>query len=269
MIEPSRNVWMALAGEHLALVNRLVAEGPALAPMIAHYAQMAGEQALKALLVARGVRPRRTRDMGALLREVCENGVVLGEQEDACQRLNQYVGLTLTPNDEIEVSALQAGVARDDAQRLVDAAELALSYLGPAPTRSPESLPADDQPRAGATDLEVGLDTPISEVVAAVVAAADPVRVILFGSRAGGQPDHDSDIDLMVEIDRDVPRRQESVRIRIAISPRDYSLDLLVYTPAMIAKQRGVYSSFLSEIEETGRVMYERAPGREPRAGGS
>lgn len=64
----------------------------------------------------------------------------------------------------------------------------------------------------------------------------------------------------MVEIDRDVPRRLESVRIRLAISPRDYSLDLLVYTPEMIAKQRGVHTSFLSEIEETGRLMYERIP---------
>lgn len=51
MIEPSRNMWMALAGEPLAVANRLVAAGPDLSPMVAHYAQMAGDQALKALLV--------------------------------------------------------------------------------------------------------------------------------------------------------------------------------------------------------------------------
>ena len=71
--------------------------------------------------------------------------------------------------------------------------------------------------------------------------------------------DAESDVDLMIELDREAHPREEARHIRAALGPRAHHLDLHVYTPSKIAKQRGVNTSFLSEIEETGRIVYERA----------
>lgn len=100
---------------------------------------------------------------------------------------------------------------------------------------------------------------PLDEIVATLVREVQPVRIVMFGSRAQGTAGPDSDLDLMIEVDREVHPREEAIRIRQLLWPRDYSLDLKVYSPSMIAKHRGVQTSFLSEIERTGRVLYERA----------
>jgi predicted nucleotidyltransferase len=49
-------------------------------------------------------------------------------------------------------------------------------------------------------------------LLAAVVRYFDPVRIILFGSRARHEADADSDWDLMVVLDDDVPPGKRSLR---------------------------------------------------------
>ena len=52
------------------------------------------------------------------------------------------------------------------------------------------------------------------EITRRIVAAADPVKVILFGSHARGSTHFDSDLDLLV-IERDpVSTHQEAIRLR-------------------------------------------------------
>ncbi len=57
-------------------------------------------------------------------------------------------------------------------------------------------------------------------------------RVLLFGSRADGTATAESDFDVLVIARSDVPFvERQSLALR-AVGPRDYPLDLLVYTPA-------------------------------------
>jgi len=67
----------------------------------------------------------------------------------------------------------------------------------------------------------------------------------------------DSDVDLLVIMPRTRYRGERmSVRIRQAI-PRDFPLDLLVRTPADVARRLRWGDCFLREVMDKGRVMYE------------
>ena len=93
----------------------------------------------------------------------------------------------------------------------------------------------------------------------AVARKFHPRKIILFGSYASGKPTGDSDVDLLVIMPRTRARGERmSVRIRQAV-PRDFSLDLLVRTPSDVAKRLKQGDSFIQEVMERGRIMYEAA----------
>ena len=84
-----------------------------------------------------------------------------------------------------------------------------------------------------------------------------PRKIILFGSYAYGKPTEDSDVDLLVVMNRTRQRGERmSVRIRLALQ-RDFPMDLLVRTPAEITKRLRWGDCFMQEIIEKGKVMYE------------
>jgi uncharacterized protein len=91
----------------------------------------------------------------------------------------------------------------------------------------------------------------------AVAQEFHPQRIVLFGSYGYGKPTENSDVDLLVIM----PRTREggermSVRIRHAI-PRDFPLDLLVRTPADVARRLRWGDPFICELLEKGKVLYE------------
>ena len=70
-----------------------------------------------------------------------------------------------------------------------------------------------------------------------------PLKIVLFGSYAYGNPTEDSDVDLMVIMPKDdsgLRNRERAVAIRSAI-PKPFPLDLLVRDPEDIAwwRRRG------------------------------
>jgi predicted nucleotidyltransferase len=84
-----------------------------------------------------------------------------------------------------------------------------------------------------------------------------PRKIILFGSYAYGNPMEDSDVDLLVVMDRTRYRGERmSVRIRLAIQA-DFPMDLLVRTPHFISKRLAWGDSFTEEIVSKGKVLYE------------
>lgn len=84
-----------------------------------------------------------------------------------------------------------------------------------------------------------------------------PHKIILFGSYGYGTPTEDSDVDLLVIMNRTRYRGERmSVRIRHAV-PRDFPMDLLVRTPAEVGKRLRWRDCFMQEIIEQGEVLYE------------
>jgi len=97
--------------------------------------------------------------------------------------------------------------------------------------------------------------------------ASDPYKIILFGSHANGNPNKDSDIDIMVILDNDhvsktyQERLDKKVYIRTLVLEvnQKVPLDILVYSKAELKKIKEYGNQFVEEIEKTGKVIYEKA----------
>jgi predicted nucleotidyltransferase len=83
-----------------------------------------------------------------------------------------------------------------------------------------------------------------------------PRRIVLFGSYAAGKPTPDSDVDLLVVLPHKGRAVDQSVRIRLETHPT-FPLDLLVRTPREVRKRLAMGDTFLRDILEKGKVLYE------------
>jgi predicted nucleotidyltransferase len=96
----------------------------------------------------------------------------------------------------------------------------------------------------------------IKDLCEQIVRACNPQKIILFGSYAYGQPNEDSDVDLLVVMPFKCSPHQQAFKIRMKIDP-PMPLDLLVRTPDYIAERIAMGDFFMQEITEQGKVLYE------------
>ena len=99
----------------------------------------------------------------------------------------------------------------------------------------------------------------LPEIVRRLVEEFDPEEIILFGSRAWGQPRADSDYDLFVivaESQEQLIRRM--IRASHCLGGIDVSTDVLVKTQAEVGRFREVHASLEAEVLERGKLLYER-----------
>jgi predicted nucleotidyltransferase len=98
----------------------------------------------------------------------------------------------------------------------------------------------------------------VEEIVRRIVDNYKPEKIILFGSYAYGIPTKDSDLDLLVVKDTDLPRHKRAREIRkhlwgICEIPKD----IIVYTPKEIDEWREVDQAFVTEVVKKGKILYE------------
>lgn len=97
----------------------------------------------------------------------------------------------------------------------------------------------------------------IKAVTEQIAKEFQPERIVLFGSHAYGEPDPDSDVDLLVVMD--TPLREVDQAVAIGQELRcPFGLDLIVRTPSNLEHRIALGDWFLREIIERGTVMYER-----------
>lgn len=84
-------------------------------------------------------------------------------------------------------------------------------------------------------------------------------KIILFGSYAYGQPEKDSDLDLLVVVRKsELPRHKRAREIRKQLwGLTDTPKDILVYTEDEIEDWKGVKQAFIAKIMNSGRLLYE------------
>lgn len=101
-------------------------------------------------------------------------------------------------------------------------------------------------------------DTAIREVIERLVQAADPVRVVLFGSYAQGNPAPDSDLDILV-VQREVASAsREMARLRRVVGPVGVGVDLLVCSEQDVEDWGGLPGTVLYVALQEGKVLYEK-----------
>lgn len=88
-----------------------------------------------------------------------------------------------------------------------------------------------------------------------IAEVSKPKKIILFGSWAWGNPGPDSDVDLCV-IKKTDDTRKEAIEIDGLLFPRDFALDILVYTPEYIAKRVRLGDFFVKNILNKGQTLY-------------
>jgi predicted nucleotidyltransferase len=88
--------------------------------------------------------------------------------------------------------------------------------------------------------------------------AANAERVILFGSRARGDAQQDSDVDLFIIADSSLPRFKRARDLYRLFRPYPFSMDIVVYTPQEVEKDSRSALSFVSRVLEEGETLYVR-----------
>lgn len=97
----------------------------------------------------------------------------------------------------------------------------------------------------------------IKTLVNVLATQLSPERVYLFGSCARGEDTEDSDIDLLIIKDTQLPRYERIREAQRLIRNRKYPLDLLVYTPDEFEEQKDVVGTIPYEVVQEGVLLYE------------
>jgi predicted nucleotidyltransferase len=99
----------------------------------------------------------------------------------------------------------------------------------------------------------------LPEIVRRLVAEFDPEQIILFGSRAWGEPGPDSDYDLFVIVaegeDRPLHR---AVRAHACLSGLGVSKDVIVSSQQQFDRFSRVPASLEAQVLKKGIVLYGR-----------
>ena len=98
----------------------------------------------------------------------------------------------------------------------------------------------------------------IQAVVQRIVAGYAPDRIILFGSYAYGTPTEDSDLDLLIiKQNAEAKRAERSVAVwRHLWDASLPAMDIIIRTPAELAKAASIADSVETTALQQGRILY-------------
>ncbi len=101
-------------------------------------------------------------------------------------------------------------------------------------------------------------DNKISEIVKKIASGYNPEKIILFGSYASESASEDSDVDIFVIKKSELPRPQRTMQLRKLLLGSQIPMDLIVYTPNEVEKEKDEKYSFVYEVLNSGKTVYER-----------
>jgi predicted nucleotidyltransferase len=117
-------------------------------------------------------------------------------------------------------------------------------------------MPGEKAHAAPSSYVDPGIGEVLDEAVRRIVEVAHPRRVILFGSAARGEMGPDSDMDLLVVVERPVHRRKLAQKIHHEFFGLGTAIDVVVVTEDDV--RHGVVASgtVLASALTEGRVLH-------------
>ena len=100
----------------------------------------------------------------------------------------------------------------------------------------------------------------IEEVKNRLVKAYNPLAIYLFGSYAWGTPTEDSDLDLLIVVEKSDERRYKRQHLGFdALWGLGIPKDIFIYTKEEFEQRLKDDMSFCTKIKKEGKVLYARA----------
>jgi predicted nucleotidyltransferase len=84
-----------------------------------------------------------------------------------------------------------------------------------------------------------------------------PQKIILFGSYATGTPTEDSDLDLLIIKDSDLPARIQNRKVRKMLSDLRIPVDVIVRTAKEFETYKDIIGTIIYPANKFGKVLYE------------
>jgi predicted nucleotidyltransferase len=99
-------------------------------------------------------------------------------------------------------------------------------------------------------------------MVDTIVEEASPSQIVLFGSQARDDATHESDVDLLIVVDRPFENGRERLEMMTqlwrALSDVRGPKDLLVYSREEVEKWRDTSNHVVARALREGEVLYEQ-----------
>lgn len=97
----------------------------------------------------------------------------------------------------------------------------------------------------------------IDEIRKRIAENFKPKKIILFDSYANGTPTQDSDLDLLIIKDSNLPARLQSYKIRKMLSDLKIPVDVIVKTAKEFEIYKDIVGTVVYPASKFGKVIYE------------
>lgn len=97
----------------------------------------------------------------------------------------------------------------------------------------------------------------IDEIVKKIVKNFNPQKVVLFGSYANGTPTEESDLDLLIIKDSNLPSRLQNRKVRKILSGLKIPVDIIVKTAEEFDTYKDIIGTIIYPANKFGQVIYE------------
>jgi len=99
----------------------------------------------------------------------------------------------------------------------------------------------------------------LARLVKQIVAKVDPIAVYLFGSRARGDADVDSDYDLLIVVPDDFPAGKANTRTAFqCVQGRRIPMDVAMIRQSRFRERAGQLGTLSYQVSKDGILLHER-----------